>query len=557
MEIGINDYIQQAQDVQQDTQTGILRHQQQYEDYERELAGDKEEQLQEKSEIQNIADIGALELGKVGLDSLKKAGQTVMKNKLRELGVPEADLQDLSRGDLKTLLKRKIGEAKDNLKNKLNNQGDERVNHHRSLNQEVDDALSDKEEDEPEEPKANDEANPVSEENIPVEDDFSGVDLNMPTQEGLDSSLNNISSTVERNVTQDLPEMDESEGFLSGIGKRVLGLLKFNKKNTLTDEPDEFSTGTETTGLGDASNPLEISDEAEQYFSGNYKDSLDFMNNFSREKGLLRNQIEKAKEPIPESDEDFFTRQAEQELRETTEDEPITDDDLLKLRDSIRNKTSEPSLPTDEDSLDRQLTGEWNRNGNLDKFDPPPEPEPPEVPSFSAQESQLPRQVLPEPDFENLPSGLGERFPQPEPSQVATPPEQTQPQPKEQTVQDEDVKGGEKSEVDTEASEDQTKIDTEKFIDANPEDPSDAGGSFGEGFEKGLEEGLPEAEDEDLAGGGIADPYSDALAGLTELAFGIGGGIASAFANPQVKKPKPPPPVQITAIENPSTQFGY
>lgn len=610
-ELGYSRFLQQGQERQQELESRIISHQDQVADYERKLQEANADKNQEKTEIEGIADIGGLELGKLGIGELKEAGAKVMRNQLRKMGMKEEDIKDLSRGDLKKALKRKINEAKDKLKKKLKNESDKRDGEEKDANEEADDEIQmdempddidtsavDKEDDEEESPEEtpdeeeSPEETPDEEETTPdetpevpepqAEDDLADFDINNfnPTPEDKSS----VDATAEpdnlanEGENLDIPPADEGEDFLSKAGRNF---MNFFKRNNPPEETDDLSL--EPSGYtGTAEDPLAISSENAEYFSGKTLDSTDFMNKYAIEKGKIDTTKFNKPDAEPEDPDEFFRKQADAETSETpeaTEEAPITDEELDNLRSNILSKTSEPEITSDENSITDQIIEEWNK-GN-ESFTPksyekpddvsqaPEEPDVPEAPKPEAEET------APEPEQ-----------PAPPPEEPAPPPEPTAepinegatqaPKPEETSIGDEDIQGGSKlASSEAESSEDTavnkldftnekasgesaTEVDEDEGID--PTDSGSGGGAGGaedDALDDALEEGGEEAGEIELAGGGPEDPFADVAAAGVMIGTALGAFFGGAGANPNEPKYKAPKAVDATNLLNPSEQFGY
>ncbi len=511
-------------------------------DYQQELTRKGAEENQERTELQGLLDISAVEFGKEGIKNLRSAGSKLLRNKLKEFGLDAESLKDKGYGQLKKMLKDVKSKAQskiDSIKGKVQDQ--------------VEDAKSKLED------KADDLRTKVSD----VQDELgSKIDDVKSTADGkindVTSSLDDIQGQAQ-NLKDVVPEIDSTalpenltrpsiktglEGDISldsvpepldfndmdeNLSRRLVNLVNKDKlSEPLSSLDAEFNAPTDILNrpigkmaMKGTEDPLEISEDTQKFLSGYSDDSISFMNRMALE-DKIRGRVFKGGKTLPQEDnsdilgdegEELFSKMNQGENLEGIL-QPEEQSQLQSLRGTIKRKILsklKTPQPEEEEGIEMQ-----------DMSSIKPREEEPEIPD-RMDEPDMPSKPDIRADIPDKPLEQETSFTKPE-----------------------DVGEGEEGQV--------LKKGTESEVEKDISDEVGEIGEAGEAGEGALAAGAETAGEIEAAGLGPEDPVADVAAG----AVLVGSALAGLFApKPKEKAPPPPPaPIVKQLILNPSQEFG-
>ncbi len=516
-------------------------------DYQQELTRKGAEENQERTELQGLLDISAVEFGKEGIKNLRSAGSKLLRNKLKEYGIDADSLKDKGYKQLKSMLKDVKAKAQskiDSIKGKVQNQ--------------VEDAKSKLQD------KADDLQNKVSD----VQDEIgSKIDDVKSTADGkindVTSSLDDVqsqaqnlkdiapeidSTTLPENLTRpsiktglegdipldSVPEPLDFNDMDENLSRRLVNLVNKDKlSEPLSSLDAEFNQPADIlnrpigkSAMKGVSDPAEISEDTQKFLSGYSDDSISFMNRMNLE-DKIRGRVFRGGKTLPKEDnsdilgdegEELFSKMNQGENLEGIL-EPAEQSQLQSLRGTIKRKILsklKTPQPEEEEGIEMQdmssIKPREEEPEIPDRMDTPDEPSRPDI------RADIPDKPMEQETSFTKPEDVGEG----EEGQI--------------------LKKGTDSEVEKDISDEAGEI-------------GDIGEGVGEAAGEGaLAAGAETAGEIEVAGGGPEDPFADVAAGAVLLGSAIGGLFAP---KPKEKTPPPPPPPIVKQlILNPSQEFG-
>ena len=517
-------------------------------DYQQELNRKSAEENQERTELQGLLDISAVELGKEGIKNLRSAGSKLLRNKLKEFGLDAESLKDKGYSQLKKMLKDVKAKAQskiDSIKSKVQNQVEDakskledKADDLRTKVSDVQDEIGSKIDDvkSTADGKINDVTSSLDDiqeqaqnlNDIPPEIDSTALPENL-TRPSIKTGLEGDIPLDSVPEPLDFNDMDEN------LSRRLVNLVNKDKlTEPLSSLDAEFNAPTDIlnrpigkSAMKGVSDPTEISEDTQKFLSGYSDDSISFMNRMALE-DKIRGRVFKGGKTLPQEDnsdilgddgEKLFNRMNQGDNLEGIL-KPEEESQLQSLRGTIKRKIlSKLKTPQPEEEIEMQDMSSIRPREEPeipDRMDTPDEPSRPDI------RADIPDKPLEQETSFTKPEDVGEG----EEGQV--------------------LKKGTEAEVEKDISDEAGEAAEAADVGA------EAGEAAGEGA--ALAEGAETAGEIELAGGGPEDPIADIGAGVALVGSAIGGLFAP---KPKEKTPPPPPPPIVKQlILNPSQEFG-